>query len=88
MSNTPITFDDDLARYSAGIDTEYDDCFEGYCDHCGERDRLEVLSPVYVATPEWHRVERLTHDECRDRFVADNLPAVLVSVRLGSLEVG
>ena len=67
-------------------DTEYEDAFESYCSHCGERDLLEVLSPVYVATPDWHKVERLLHQECRELFVKDNLEAVLESVRLGSLE--
>ena len=54
---------------------------EDVCAFCGERDLLEALIPVYVATPEWHKVERLCHPECRDGFVAENLPAVLASLR-------
>jgi hypothetical protein len=55
---------------------------EDYCEVCGERDVVEALVPVYVATNEWHRVERQVHPECRELFVAANLPAVLESLRL------
>ena len=54
-----------------------------YCETCGERDVLDALVPVYVATADWHCVERHTHPECRDLFVAANLGAVLESLRLG-----
>jgi len=65
--------DAEIADYEAGT---------GVCETCGERDVLEALTPVYVATPEWHVVERHCHSECRDLFVLDNLEAVLGSLRL------
>lgn len=34
------------------------------CEGCGERDSLEALVPFYVATKEWHRVEKFRHPEC------------------------
>ena len=58
---------------------------EAYCAECGERDVVEALVPIYVATPEWHRVEQAVHPECRELFVAANLPAVLSSLRGASL---
>lgn len=58
---------------------------ETYCDECGERDVTEALVPVYVATSQWHKVEKLVHPECRDYFVAANLTAVLTSLRGCSL---
>jgi len=65
--------DDELADYEAGT---------GVCETCGERDVLEALTPVYVATKAWHAVEKFTHAECREQFVLDNLEAVLGSLRL------
>ena len=56
---------------------------EAYCSECGERDVTEALVPVYVATGEWHRCERLLHPECKELFVAANLVAILESLRLG-----
>lgn len=56
--------------------------FEPYrCEVCGEADIIEAFDPVYVATVNWHRVEKLVHPECRELFVKDNLPAVLASTR-------
>jgi hypothetical protein len=56
------------------------------CEVCQERDVTEALVPVYVATAEWHRVERLVHPECRDEYVRVNLVAVMESLRLLALE--
>jgi hypothetical protein len=58
---------------------------EAYCVECGERDLTDAMVPVYVATREWHRTERMVHPECRDLFVAANLDAVLASLRGASL---
>jgi len=58
---------------------------EAYCSTCGERDILDALDEVHVATRGWHRVVRYVHPECREMFVADHLPAVLESIRLGAL---
>ena len=58
-----------------------DDVPEDYCFECSERDVLEALVPVVVATKLWPYTERLVHPECRDRFVAANLTAVLTSLR-------
>jgi hypothetical protein len=59
-----------------------DEIYEPFCEQCSERDVAEALIPVYVATPQWHRMEVLVHPECRAPFVAANLPAVLESLRL------
>lgn len=64
--------DDEIEAQEAGTD---------YCVVCSERDVVEALVPVFVATAEWHRVEKLCHPECREMFVKDNLPAVLASIR-------
>ena len=58
---------------------------EAYCTECGERDVVEALVPIYVATREWHKVEQMIHPECRELFVAAHLPAVLASIRGVSL---
>lgn len=71
--------DDEIAEQEAN---------EDYCAHCHERDRVECLEPVYVATSYWHCVEKMVHQECRDYFMRDNLPAVLESVRLSALVYG
>ena len=55
---------------------------EYHCAYCGEADIIEALDPIYVASPQWHRVEKLCHPECREMFVRDNLGAVLESLRL------
>jgi len=65
--------DDEITDYEAGT---------GVCETCGERDVLEALTPVYVATKAWHAVEKFTHAECREQFVLDNLEAVLGSLRM------
>ena len=74
-----------MSLYASYEDMPEGEADEAYCALCGERDLREVLEPVYVATREWHRVEKLCHQECRDMFVADHLPAVLASLRLVSL---
>lgn len=63
---------EDIEDFEAGTD---------YCEECGERDDLEAMVTVLVATPTWHRVEKFVHAQCRDFFVASNLPAVLASLR-------
>lgn len=62
------------------------DANTAYCEVCGERDVLDALVPVLVATREWHRTERLLHPECRELFLRDNLEAVLASIRLQAVQ--
>ena len=57
-----------------------------YCEHCRECDLTDELVPVYTATRQWHRTEKLVHPECRDGYVAAHLEAVLESLRQGELE--
>ena len=61
----------------------FDDADTAVCPECGERDVIEALVPVYVATGDWHRCERLLHPECKELFVSANLGAILESLRLG-----
>lgn len=66
-------------------DVEEFEAHEDYCSCCGERDLVDAMVSVVVATKEWPYSERYVHPECRDMFVAANLPAVLASIRGATL---